>query len=213
MSSPTATPSADTPAAALQTDVAAAGAARASRDLRLAALLAGAAGGNAQDFEAFYDATVGLARALARRILGGADLDDALADAYLDAWRLCERFDPARGSAVTWLLTLVHSRALDLWRRRRRAPHLLDDTDAAPACEPGAADDPGHMLWQLQAGQRLHHALAVLTAQQRWVLGLAYFRELSHADIAQATGLPLGTVKSLIQRAHARLRPLLADLA
>ena len=188
---------------------------RATRDLRLAGLLAGAANGNGDDFEAVYDATVGYARALARRILAGADLDDALADAYLDAWRLCTRFDPARGSAVTWLLMLVHSRALDLWRRRAHTHPPPDGAAAAsPADQPARTDaDPGHALWQLQAGQRLHDALDTLSPQERWVLGLAYFRELSHATIAQATGLPLGTVKSLIQRAHAKLKPLLADLA
>lgn len=189
--------------------------ARANRDLRLAGLLAGAANGNGDDFEAFYDATVGYARALGRRILAGADLDDALADAYLDAWRLCTRFDPARGSAVTWLLMLVHSRALDLWRRRAHAHPSTDSAAADSPAEPPARTDadPGHALWQLQAGQRLHEALDTLSPQERWVLGLAYFRELSHATIAQATGLPLGTVKSLIQRAHAKLKPLLADLA
>lgn len=182
-------------------------AARAARDVALARLLAAAAARDAQAFERFYDATVGHARALARRIVQGADLEDALADAYLDAWRLAPRFDPLRGSAVSWLLNIVHSRALDLLRRR---PPAADgrDPDDAPCTDPG----PGDRLWQREAGQRLDLALATLSGRERWVLGLAYFRDLPHAAIAEVTGLPLGTVKSLILRAQGKLRQALADL-
>lgn len=182
-------------------------AARAARDAVLAGLVAAAAARDAQAFERFYDATIGHARALARRIVQGADLEDALADAYLDAWRLAPRFDPLRGSAVSWLLTIVHSRALDFLRRR---PPGADggEPDDAPSAEPG----PGDRLWQREAGQRLDRALAALSGRERWVLGLAYFRDQPHAAIAEATGLPLGTVKSLILRAQGKLRQALADL-
>jgi RNA polymerase sigma-70 factor, ECF subfamily len=178
---------------------------RRARDQRLAGWLQAAAAGSGSDFEAFYDATKGYARALARRILQGADLEDALADAYLDAWRLAGRFDPARGSPVTWLLAIVHSRALDLWRRRGAAGPAAAEAEDADA-------DPGDRLWQLEAGQRLAQALATLSAHERWVLALAYFRDLSHAQIALTTGLPLGTVKSLILRGQGKLRTLLSDL-
>lgn len=67
-------------------------------------------------------------------------------------------------------------------------------------------------LWQLEAGQRLHAALAGLSAQQRWLRGLACFRDLTHGAIAEATGLPLGTVTSVIARAHAKLRRRLGAL-
>lgn len=178
---------------------------RRERDQRLAGCLLAAAAGSGSDFEAFYDATIGYARALARRILQGADLEDALADAYLDAWRQAGRFDPDRGSPVTWLLGIVHSRALDLWRRRGAAPAAVDEP------EDGGAD-PGERLWQRESGQRLAQALGTLSAHERWVLALAYFRDLSHAQIALTTGLPLGTVKSLILRGQGKLRTLLADL-
>jgi len=186
--------------------------ARAARDARLATLLAAAAGGSAQAFEAFYDASAAHARALARRMLRGpqreADIEDLLADAYFEAWRLAARFDAVRGSAVTWLLQIVRSRALDLLRRQ--AAHPTEPlTDETPA--PDGDDDPATRLWQQQAGTRLHAALLRLSAPERWALGLAYFRELSHAQIAATTGLPLGTVKSHIQRAQLKLREALAD--
>jgi RNA polymerase sigma-70 factor (ECF subfamily) len=183
-------------------------AARATRDVGLAALLADAAAGDARSFERYYDATIGYARALARRIVQGADLEDALADAYLDAWRLAARFDPARGSAVSWLLNIVHSRALDICRRRPpTGDNTCDATDSA-GTDPGPSD----RLWQREAGHRLDRALAALSAKERWVLGLAYFRDQSHPAIAEATGLPLGSVKSLILRAQGKLRQALSDL-
>ncbi|BDI06446.1 RNA polymerase sigma factor [Sphaerotilus microaerophilus] len=178
---------------------------RQRRDLRLVQLLSGAARGSADDFETFYDLTIGHARALARRIVHGADLDDALADAYLDAWRRLGSYDPARGTPLAWLLSIVHSRTLDLCRHRNPR---LESFDAQPDGAEAADDrpDPSETLWQLQAGQRLAVALAGLSAQERWLLGLAYFRYASHAAIAETTGLPLGTVKSSILRAQAKLR-------
>src|SRR5437879_2181433 len=66
-------------------------------------------------------------------------------------------------------------------------------------------------LPDLQANTRLHHGVSQLSAQERWVLGLAYYRELSHCEVSVVTGLPLGSVKSLILRAQVKLRALLAE--
>lgn len=179
--------------------------ARRERDARLAALLQRSADGQSRAFEDFYDATVAYAHALARRMVRPADVDDLLADAFFQAWREAPRFDAARGSAVTWLLTLVRSRALDLLRRQRAKP----DGEALPETACALRDEhpgPEDLLAGCQAGSRLHAALAALAPHERWVLGLAYYRELSHSEISATTGLPLGTVKSLIQRAQQRLR-------
>jgi RNA polymerase sigma-70 factor, ECF subfamily len=192
--------------------------ARHARDTQLAALLTDAARGNGQAFERFFDSTAGHARALARRFVRGADLDDLLADVYFEAWRKAALFDAGRGSAVTWLLQIVRSRALDLLRHQ--ASHATvaweegDGVHAAQACNGSAhvdEQDPATRLWQLQAGTRLHAAMAQLSAAERWVLGLAYFRGLSHGEIAATTALPLGTVKSHVQRAQTKLRAALAE--
>jgi RNA polymerase sigma-70 factor (ECF subfamily) len=177
------------------------------RDQRLCAWLQRAAHGDAQAFERFYDATVGYAQALARRMLAAHDLDDALSEAYFQAWREAPRFDAGRGSPVTWLLTIVRSRALDLLRRQR-ATH---ECEAGEALDERPADAPGpqELLATLEDGCALHAALSALSAQERWLLGLAYFRELTHAQIALVTGLPLGTVKSSILRAQGKLRQLM----
>jgi RNA polymerase sigma-70 factor (ECF subfamily) len=184
--------------------------ARAERDARLAHLLVASARGDAGAFEDFYDATIGHAQALARRVLRGADTEDLLADVYFEAWRSAARYDAGRGSAMTWLLTLVHSRALDLLRHRAAHPSVAGSDDAMADLPGEQGDDPAERLWRQQAGTRLHAALQRLTPPERWVLGLAYFRELTHTEIAHCTGLPLGTVKSHVQRAQTKLRAALA---
>ncbi len=182
---------------------------RAERDALLAGLLTEAAAGKTTAFEAFYDTTIGYARALARRMVKASDLDDLLADAYFQAWREAARFDVQRGSAVTWLLTLVRSRALDLLRRQRASHEVEADTESMSET---ASERPGpdELLSGTQADTRLHAALTLLSSHERWVLGLAYYAELTHREICEQTGLPLGTVKSLILRAQTRLRDQLA---
>jgi len=184
--------------------------ARAERDRALAVLLVQAGGGSASAFEAFYDQTLGYAQALARRMLrNSGDLEDVLASAYFQVWRELERFDAGRGSAVTWLLTIVRSRALDALRQARSSVPLEagDEEVELPSDVPG----PDELLQSIEAGARLRAVVADLNAQERWVLGLAYFREMSHSEIATVTGLPLGTVKSLILRSQTKLREMLVS--
>lgn len=174
------------------------------RDDPLASLLKSAANGNARAFEAFYSATVARAMSLARRIAGDAWAEDVLAEAYFQAWREAERFDAARGNAIAWLLTITRSRALDRVRQESlRHAGSGCAGDEGPACDDPAPPD---LLESLEARSRLHDLMAGLSPNERWVLGLAYFRDLTQTEVAQATGMPLGTVKSLILRAQHKLR-------
>ena len=182
----------------------------AARDGELAALLKAAAGGDARAFEAFYNATARHAMAVVRRIAGDAHAEDIVADCYFQAWRNAGRFDAERGSALTWLLTMARSRALDRMRQETLrhggltgAPAFDADSQAA---EPGHDPGPDQLLESVEACTRLHAALAQLSANERWALGLAYFRDHTQSEIATLTGLPLGTVKSLITRAQHKLR-------
>jgi RNA polymerase sigma-70 factor, ECF subfamily len=202
---------------------------RRDRDARLSTLLAAAAAGDSGAFEAFYEATFAYARTVARRLLrDSAEIEDLIADCYFEAWRSANRFDPSRGSPVTWLLTLVRSRGVDALRAaaarpdRASAAVIADRHEGALAAEPGpegapdaapgafANTDPADELWRRQSGTALHAALGTLSAPERWVLGLAYLRELSQAEISRCTGMPLGTVKSHALRAQNKLRVLLA---
>lgn len=179
---------------------------RRARDERLALLLQRSAAGDAQAFEAFYDACIVHARTLARRILRDAELDDVLADAFFQAWRDAARFDVVRGSAMAWLLTIVRTRALDLLRQRQLRGQA---GDAEPVDVPSDEPGPPDLLAQAQAGSRLQAALGQLSHQERWLLGLAYYRDHTHVQIAATTALPLGTVKSVLLRAQHKLRSLL----
>jgi RNA polymerase sigma-70 factor (ECF subfamily) len=185
--------------------------ARAQRDRQLAAWLSGAANGRADDFERFYDATIALAQAFGHRLLRGADLDDVLAEAYLQVWRECASYRCERGSPVSWLLCIVRNRAIDLLRHRQASPECAEDDETERECERRASDDAGppDLLEATRRCSELHAALADLSAQERWLLGLAYFRDFTHAQISETTGLPLGTVKSCILRAQAKLRDVL----
>lgn len=173
------------------------------RDERLAHLLARSAAGDALAFEAFYDACAVHARTLGRRILRDADLDDVLAEAFFQAWRDAARFDAGRGSAMAWLLTIVRTRALDCLRQRQ-ARGQSGETEPQDVVSDAAG--PPDLLAQAQAGSRLHLALGRLSPQERWLLGLAYYRDHTHVQIATVTALPLGTVKSVLLRAQHKLR-------
>jgi RNA polymerase sigma-70 factor (ECF subfamily) len=177
------------------------------RDARHAGWLQAAAAGDTRAFEQFHDESLGCALALARRMVPAGEVDDVVAEACFDAWRRAARFDATRGSAVTWLLQIVRSRALDVLRARAAEPRSAAE---APEAAGDPRDDPAERLWQLQAGTRLHAALQQLAPPERWVLGLAYFKGLTQGEIATATGLPLGTVKSHAQRAQTKLKAALA---
>ncbi|MBC5767208.1 RNA polymerase sigma factor [Ramlibacter albus] len=181
------------------------------RDEQLAQWLRAAAGGDGRAFESFYEATSRHALAVVRRITGEAYAEDVLADCYFQAWRNAAQFDPARGSALSWLMTLARSRALDRLRQETLrhggatgAPHY--EADAHERCP---ALGPDELLESVEASTRLHEALRELSANERWVLGLAYFRDLSQTEIASLTGMPLGTVKSLMTRSQQKLRGVL----
>jgi len=180
----------------------------AARDEKLVALLRAAAGGDAHAFESFYNSTARVAMAVVRRIAGDAYAEDVLADCYFQAWRNAAQFDAQRGSAMAWLLTMARSRALDRLRQESVRHGGLSGAPpgAADGEDPGTLPGPDQLLESVEASTRLHAALAGLSANERWVLGLAYFRDHTHGEIATLTRMPLGTVKSLINRAQRKLR-------
>ncbi|MGH3864560.1 MAG: RNA polymerase sigma factor [Pseudonocardiaceae bacterium] len=150
---------------------------------------------------------------LARRICADEGLaEDVVQEVFLTLWRDPTRFDPSRGSFATWLLTLIHHKAVDAVRRestiRRRmvaAPEAGEDWLPNPV--PGA--DQAAMA-RVAAGQ-VRAALHRLPAEQRQALALAYFGGHTQREIAVLTGVPLGTVKSRMFTAVQRLRSLLTD--
>jgi RNA polymerase sigma-70 factor, ECF subfamily len=178
----------------------------------LKALLAGAAAGDQDAFARLYDATSAAVYGLALRILRNpAEAEEVALDVFLQAWRDAARYDPSRGSALSWLLVLARSRAIDRLRARgpvRRAETALDE-------ERDVADDargPGEVSWIAQQGAIVRRALRELPAEQRLALELAYYGGLTHVEIAEQLSLPIGTTKSRIRLGMMKLRETLAPV-
>jgi RNA polymerase sigma-70 factor, ECF subfamily len=158
------------------------------------ALLAMVAHRDVDALTELYDRHRGTAYAVALRITASVPAaEDALQDAFLDAWRQAAAYDPARGSARSWLLAVVHHRSIDLVRRRRSTDTLPDAADPPPAAL--VAPD----VWPEVAGRldasAVRAALAGLPDAQREAIELAYWGGLTQSQIAARSGVPLGTVK------------------
>lgn len=165
-------------------------------------LVAAMARGEEQALSQLYEATIGRIFGLARTITGNPeDAEEVACDVYATAWERAEQFDSARGAAIAWLLVMCRSRALDLLRRRRsRLPPAETFVDQPPV---SSVTD---LLSVVDDSARLHDVLNALPEPQRQLIGLAFFRDMSHGEIAQMLGLPLGTVKSHIRRGLAAMR-------
>jgi RNA polymerase sigma factor (sigma-70 family) len=156
-----------------------------------------------------YDRHGRVAYGLAFRILRDRSLaEDAVQEGFLAVWRTAARFVPERAKASTWILTLVHRRAVDLVRReeRRRAEPL--EAVAREEARERAADEGA---WVTLERERIREALAALPDQQREALELAYFGGYTQSEIAERLGEPLGTIKSRMFNGLSRLRDLLQE--
>lgn len=167
--------------------------------------------GDRAAFETFYEHTVDRCMALAMRILGNfAWAEDCVAETYASAWRHATGFDPARANAIGWLFMMCRTRAIDHQRRERA--QLRHVRGVTHDLEAEHSQDPASVFGGFLAFAKLQSALEQLTADQRRVLELTYFHALSNSEIADATGMPLGTVKSCIRRGvHVLRKELLSD--
>ncbi len=155
-----------------------------------------------------YDRFGGVAYGLALRIVRDRSLaEDVVQDAFLAVWRSAVRFLPERASASTWILTLVHRRAVDLVRRqeRRRAERLDDARDTT------GGESAAESAWRGLERERVQEALRRLPDQQREALELAYYGGFTQSELAERLGLPLGTIKSRMFNGLGQLRELLAE--
>jgi RNA polymerase sigma-70 factor, ECF subfamily len=156
-----------------------------------------------------YDELAPWVLGLAVRILQDqAEAEEVLSDVFVQVWEHIDQHDARRGPLTPWVLSIARSRALDALRRRRRwwrkaerwGEAYLEDGGTIPTPDPGEAGVPG---WPVH--QEVHAALAVLPEEQRRLVLLAYFEGLTHSEIARRTDQPLGTVKTRLRIAHAKL--------
>ncbi len=169
--------------------------------------------GDARSFEVIFDRHADAAFSLAYRMCGRRALaEDVVQEAFLSLWRSGARYDRARGSVRSWILSVVHNRAIDAFRQdsARTSRDIHDDTAAERTA--------GGELTEVEAERRdearqVRSALGELPADQRQVIELAYFGGFSHSQIAEMLKLPTGTVKGRMRLGLTKMRVALGDPA
>ena len=129
-------------------------------------------------------------------------------ETLLAVWRKAAAFDPSKAAASTWIFTIARNLRIDVARRGRNAEVVEDPSDL-----PDAERRPDELLFAVQSESRVREALLTLPLEQAEVVRLSFFSDKPHSEIAAELDLPLGTVKSRLRLAMARLRELLGDLA
>jgi RNA polymerase sigma-70 factor, ECF subfamily len=183
-----------------------------AREAALAALVARAAKGDQTALATLYDETSALVYGLALRILRDQyAAEDVTIDVYAQVYRQVSSYDANRGTPSAWLVTLTRSRAIDRLRQeaqRREREEPLEATMRMPSLTAGPEDSSA----TTELRRLVQRALALLTPEQRQVIELAYYSDLSHNEIAAALGQPLGTVKTRIRTGMMLLRENLRSL-
>ncbi|MBB5868100.1 RNA polymerase sigma-70 factor (ECF subfamily) [Allocatelliglobosispora scoriae] len=157
--------------------------------------------GDESVLRAAYDRFGGAVFHLATRATAHrADAEDVTQATFVAAWQSRHTFDPGRGSLLGWLLTIARRKVIDHYRAAAREDRVAETIVRQP--EPPAVESPERILDQLVVADEL----AKLPSDQRRVLELAFYEDLTHHQVAEITGLPLGTVKSHIRRGMASLK-------
>lgn len=172
-----------------------------------ASLVGEIAQGDERALAKLYDATGRVVYGMALRLAGESSAaEDITLDVFLQVWRTAGTYSPARGSVIGWLATLARSRAID-WLRSSQSrlirhgtslDHIAGISDSAP--------DPERASLESHRSRAVRKSMLALPLEQRRTIELAFFGGLSHTEIAAQTGVPLGTVKTRVRLAMARMR-------
>ena len=170
------------------------------------------AAGDARALEALYDRYVRQCFGLALRMVGDPGLaEEVVQEVFLKLWSRPDSYSSQKGAFVSWLLSLVHHRAVDELRKRSRTEVALDNDQPLSVINtrPDPQPDPSEQVWVMEQQRVVRQALGELPENQRLVLELAYFGGLSQSQIAERTSQPLGTVKTRMRMGLQNLRGLL----
>lgn len=179
--------------------------AAATEGQRLADLLRRSGRGDAEAFAELYDATSARVHGLALRVVRDpAQAEEVTQEAFLDVWRTSARFDPARGSAIGWMLTIVHRKAVDRVRSAEAASRR--DTSYQHHTQVVDHDSTAEAVEASLESKRVRDCLNELTDVQREALTLAYFGGYTHTEVATMLDLPVGTAKTRIRDGLIRMR-------
>jgi RNA polymerase sigma-70 factor (ECF subfamily) len=176
-------------------------------------LLARVARGDVTALRALYDQHASRAITIAFRILRNREeAEDIVQETFLEVWRRSAQFDPGRGGAVAWVVTIARSRAIDRLRARTIAGRTIASaSEDADGLLPTPAPSPAAETERRRDERRVAAALSALPPAQRRTIELAYFEGLSQSEIATKTASPLGTVKMRVKLAMSKLAELLGD--
>lgn len=171
------------------------------QEAELCVLVARIAAQDEVALEALYDLSSARLYGLARRITGdNGAAEEVVADAYWQIWQQAGRYEATRGRVLAWMLTICRSRALD-WRRRQDRAEIHPEPEVLRPDLYEEHNNPLDIMQAMQRDSRIHSALARLDEGARHLLALAFFQGLTHQEIAAQTGMPLGTVKTILRKA------------
>jgi RNA polymerase sigma-70 factor (ECF subfamily) len=188
------------------------------KDLSDETLMSELASGRQEAIGALYSRYAPTVLGMAAQALDRPTAEEIVQDVFLAVWKNARAFDSSRGPVRPWLLQIAHYRIANELRRRSRRPKLQSDADPEQFVSiPDPGPDQSEEVWKEYRHSALRRALEELPPPQRQALGLAFFEQLSHNEVASALALPLGTAKSRIRSGlralRVRLAPLVAILA
>lgn len=159
-----------------------------------------------------YDRYATVLYSLALKILGqAAPAQDVLQEAFLTVWRKADLYNQKRGNVGTWLIVVCRNLAIDQYRAKMRLASRRVELDEAAEVVSAHAEDPAEAAAAVDDGRVLRQAMMLLPSEQKQVIEMAYFQGLSQSEIAEATGIPLGTVKTRTRQAMMKLREALQE--
>jgi len=179
---------------------------------QLAALLSRCALADQQAFSTLYKASSAKLFGVAVRITRRNDwAEEILQESFVKIWHHAGNYDAAKSAPMTWMTAIVRNRALD-WLRRPREVQTSDEVEAFLASVPDEGPGPEQLAALAAQAGKLHECMEQLGEDQKRSISLAFFHGLSHGELAQATGKPLGTVKTWVRRGLDRLKQCLDGL-
>ena len=177
----------------------------------LLALLEKIGSGDEAAMAALYDATVNRIFGLAIKIVSKPELaEEVVGDVFMQIWNKAKDFDSDRAVPLAWMLMICRSRSLDKLRRERRVTKSQVEELDQMETEDSDTKTPIEDLEGIELSSRVYDALQILNDKQRLLITLAFYKDMSHQEISEYTGDPLGTVKSNIRRAQLILRETLS---